>query len=50
MWAAAFGVFFRFQVADFDFGLSFFFLWHFIFLFRWLLLCQWHRRALDARP
>ena len=44
----AFGLFFGFQVPDFDlFGL--FLLRHFIFLSYWLVLCQWHRRAIDVR-
>ena len=51
--ASAFGVFFRLQVTDFDF-FGFFSLCHFIFpvcyfgLFL-VVLCQWHRRALDDR-
>ena len=44
---AALGVFLRFEVLDFDF-LSFL-LCHFSFLSGWFRLCQWHRRAIDAR-
>jgi len=36
----AFGIFFRLEVTDFDLCLSFFFLCHFILVFRWFLLCQ----------
>jgi hypothetical protein len=44
---AALGVFLWLEVLDFDF-LTFFYC-HFIFLSAWLELCQWHRRAIDAR-
>jgi hypothetical protein len=44
----ALGVFFGFEVLDFDF-LSFF-CCHLSFLSGWLvLLCPWRRRAIDAR-
>jgi hypothetical protein len=44
--AAALGVFFRFQVLHFDFLLS----RHVMFLSGCLVLvCPWHRRAIDAR-
>jgi hypothetical protein len=42
------GIFFRFQVTDFDL-LGFFLLCHFIFLSRWVVLFQRHRRSVDAR-
>ena len=44
----AFGIFSRFQVRDFDL-LGLFLLSHFIFLSFGVVLCQSHRRAIDAR-
>jgi hypothetical protein len=44
----AFGIFSRFQVTDFDL-LGLLLLRHFIFLSYWVVLCQAHRRAIDAR-
>ena len=44
---AALGVSLRLEVLDFDLFLTF--CWHFIFLSGWFVLCQWHRRAIDAR-
>jgi hypothetical protein len=44
----AFGIFSRFQVRDFDL-LGLFLLSHFIFLSYGVVLCQSHRRAIDAR-
>jgi hypothetical protein len=44
---AAFGVFLWLEVLDSDFLT--FLCWHFIFLSGWFVLCQEHRRAIDAR-
>jgi hypothetical protein len=45
---AAFGVFFGLEILDSDRFLTFF-CCHFIFLSGWFVLCQEHRRAIDAR-
>ena len=45
---AAFGVFFGLEVLDFDRFLTFF-RCHIIFLSGWFVLCQEHRRPIDAR-
>ena len=45
---AAFGVFFGLEVLNFDRFLSFF-CCHIIFLSGWFVLCQEHRRLIDAR-
>ena len=46
--SAAFGVFFGLEVLDFDRFLTFF-CCHIIFLSGWFVLCQEHRRLIDAR-
>ena len=44
---AAFGVFFWLEVLDFD--ILTFLCCHIIYLSGWFVLCQEHRRAIDAR-